>query len=491
MISIFNSLTKQKEPFVPLRTGEVRVYVCGVTVYDDCHIGHARSAFVFDMVRRVFRAHGFKTRFVRNVTDVDDKIIERAREELTHSGDPLNAQTIKAKMTEVAERYRAAFLRDMKALQIEGADLEPRATGHILEMIQMIQVLLDQGAAYARGGDVFFEVKKFRDYGKLSKQSPDQMISGARVDVDDRKKNPLDFALWKAAKGGEPAWEAPWGAGRPGWHIECSAMATRYLGPHFDIHCGGRDLIFPHHENEIAQSECATGAGFANVWMHNGLLTIHGEKMAKSLGNFISIEKVLSEYPAEVLKFFFLSAQYASPIDYTQEKMDQAAQARERFYIYFNRLDKLETIVIAQESGRPSSNILELLDEADQLQGRFEEALEDDFNTPAGLAILFELLSLGNKILEEDAALSEQKILVLKYIGRVIQELGQTVGLFIERGDLGREFSQGPLVKLLLDLREHARKKKDFESSDRVRSELEKLGIVLEDTPQGTSYRVR
>ncbi len=482
-IKIFNTLTGKKEIFKPIKKGKVGMYVCGVTVYDECHIGHARGAFVFDVIRKFFEYKGYKVEFVKNITDVDDKIIEKAKEETRNQGN------IKQKVKEIAERNTKSYYEDMEVLGIEKADFEPRATEYIEDMIKMIKKLIKRGFAYAKESDVFFSVRKFKDYGKLSKQSPDEMLSGVRVEVDERKNDPLDFALWKSSKEGEPSWTSPWGQGRPGWHIECSTMSTKFLGENFDIHGGGMDLIFPHHENEIAQSECATKKPFANYWLHNGLLTIDGEKMAKSLGNFISVRDILKKYHPEVLKLFFLSCHYRSPIDFSYEKMEEAKRARERFYILFDKIDRLMANglwLMTKTKTQPMA--LSYKQKIDFSRKRFEEEMDDDFNTAGALGVLFELVGYLNKKLE----VRSWKLEVgrLNYAKKTLLELGGILGLFKGDRKMGedRKLIEG-LIKLLIDIRDGARKDKDFEMADRIRGELKKIGIVLEDEKEGTIWR--
>lgn len=472
-ISIYNTLTRKLEEFKPIRPGEVRMYVCGVTVYDECHIGHARSAFIFDFIRNYFKYRGYKITFIKNITDIDDKIINRAREETADKNSPLFGKVLNDAVKEIAERYTKSFYEDMELLGIAKADKEPKATEHIKDIIKMICALIEKGRAYASGGDVYFDVRKFAGYGRLSNQDKDQMLEGVRVDISEKKRDPLDFALWKSAKANEPEWDSPWSKGRPGWHIECSAMSTKYLGDNFDIHGGGRDLIFPHHENETAQSECATGKPFANYWIHNGLLTINGEKMSKSLGNYVSIKDVLARYPSDVLKIFFLGALYSHPIDFTWEKMEAAKSAYERFLVL---LDKIERRLGRKGSAKAKSDR-----EIDEIKARFEAAMDNDFNTPSALGALFDLVSAGNKILDRNEDVS-----VIKYLENVLLELGRVLGLSFKaalKGLLDRE------IQKLVDARIEAKKNRDFKEADRIREELKQKGIILEDDKDRTYWR--
>ena len=472
-IFIHNTLTRKLEEFKPVKSGEARIYVCGVTVYDECHLGHARSAFIFDLIRNYLRYRDHKVTFIKNITDVDDKIINRARAEIADKNSPLFGKDLNGAVKEVAERYTKSFYADMDSLGIAKADKEPKATEHIKDIIKMITALIDKGYAYVSGGDVYFEVRKFEGYGKLSNQDKDQMLEGTRIDASEKKKDPLDFALWKSAKENEPEWDSPWGKGRPGWHIECSAMSTRYLGDNFDIHGGGRDLIFPHHENEVAQSECATGRPFANYWIHNGLLTINGEKMSKSLGNYVSIKDVLARYPSDVLKIFFLGAHYSHPIDFTWEKMDAAKSAYERFLVLFDKADR-------RFAGKKAAAVKNNKD-IDEEKAAFEAAMDNDFNTPSALGALFDMVNAGNKILDRNEDVS-----VIKYLENTLRELGGVLGLGFKTVSKGMSDNE---IQKLVDARIEAKNKKDFKESDRIRKELDQKGIILEDGKDKTYWR--
>jgi len=473
-MKIYNSLTRKKEEFMPIKAGSVGIYVCGPTVYDEPHIGHARSAYIFDVIRRYFEYKNNKVTFVRNVTDVDDKIIDKAKRELAvgsrESPAPAVATSVpggvKEKAEEVSKKYLDAYHRDMKLLGIGNPDKEPKATEYIPKMIQFIGLLIEKKAAYESGGDVYFDIKKARGYGKLSNQNPDKMETGARIAPGENKKDPLDFALWKKAKEGEPSWESPWGMGRPGWHIECSVMSSDILGDEFDIHGGGVDLIFPHHENEIAQSEGA-GKKFARYWIHNGLLTINSEKMAKSLGNFISIRDFISRYKdPDYLKLLFLNTHYRHPVDYTEEKISEMKAQKERMLILLEKINRHKT----QDTRHKA-------DEVEKFKVRFEEAMEDDFNMPLALSSMFDLVNFTNKSIEDvNIVLGSKKTLL---------ELAQIFGL-----DLKEEEKDLPAkVGAMIHERDEARKKKDYKRSDEIRKALADMGVILEDTKEGTVWR--
>jgi len=489
-VLVYNTLTKRKEEFVPLHPGKVLMYACGVTVYDDCHIGHARSAVVFDVLVRYLRFQGYQVTWVRNFTDIDDKIIRRAQQE------NLSWQT-------VAETYIAAFQRDMSALGVGPADIEPRATAHIGDIINLINVLEEKGFAYRRDGDVYFAVAKFPGYGKLSGRSLDDMLAGARVDINVQKDNPFDFALWKASKPGEPAWDSPWGPGRPGWHIECSAMSQHFLGPTFDIHGGGADLIFPHHENEIAQSEAANGQPLARYWLHNGMVTINQEKMSKSLGNFFTIQEILAKFPAEVVRFFLIQNHYRSPLDFSDQALAEAQNAVDRLYACLARLDQ----VVAQvQAALPPEDAVVLpgLNAAEHqrlrsLRRRFQEAMDDDFNTAQALGHIFESVRLLNRALEQEPA-DPAALAFLAWLRREITLLGgilnlmqQDPGAMLQTLRQRREaLALDPAtIAALIEERRQARQAKDFAKADAIRQQLADAGILLEDTPQGTTWRVK
>ena len=467
---VYNTLTKRKEPFHPLRPGEVRIYVCGPTVYDYIHVGNARSFVAFDVVRRYLEYKGFKVKFVSNITDVDDKTIRRAKE-------------LNITLQQLGELYTEAYFEDLKALRVRKADVNPRATQHIGEMIALIEKLIEKGYAYVVEGNVYYDVTKFPEYGKLSGVKVESLIKGARVEVDPNKKNPADFALWKSRKPGEPFWYSPWGPGRPGWHIECSVMSSIYLGETFDIHAGGKDLIFPHHENEIAQSEAASGKPLARYWLHNEWLTINGEKMSKSLGNYITVREAVSKYGAQTLRMFLISAHYRSPIDFNERTIEQARRNLEKIRSSiqaFRRLRELETQVEGEK---------ELLAHVEDLRHRFEEAMDDDFNTPKALAAIFDFISELNEFTGSREGVSrETKGRVLK----VIEELLDGV-LGIETKVEEKEV-QGlspKLVELILEVRNVLRRRRDYETADFIRSKLEELGFVIEDSASGTKWKFK
>lgn len=478
-IKIYNSLTRKKEEFVPIKKGRVGIYGCGPTVYDEPHLGHARSAYAFEVLRNYFAYKGYKVTFVRNITDVDDKIIDKARGELAKAGAGETGD-LKAAAREVAEKYLRRYYEDMDALGIKRGDHEPKATEYIEKMIGVIDRLIERGAAYASGGDVYFDVSKFKTYGTLSGQSAENMKLGARIKQGENKEDPLDFALWKSAKPEEPSWKSPWGEGRPGWHIECSTMSMDLLGENFDIHGGGLDLIFPHHENEIAQSESSTGKRFANYWIHNGLLTINQEKMAKSLGNFISIKDILDKYHPEVLKLFFLSGHYRSPLDFTYEKMDETKKARERFFILFDKIDRLKagSPKAKAPAGKAMANI-------EGLEGKFDEAMEDDFNTSLALGYLYEIVNSANKMIDSKKASPGD----LSKVKSTLLELGGIFGLFGDKEEFKKRGSVEDDIKTKIDERNDARKRGDYKAADDIRNELLKEGILLEDTKEGTVWR--
>ncbi len=491
VLQVYNTLTKKKEDFLPLEPGKVSFYVCGVTVYDHCHIGHARSAIVFDVIYRYLLHLGFEVTYVRNFTDIDDKIIRRAQEEGT------DYRTI-------AERYIASFYEDMDALGVLRPTLEPLATDNIPQMIDIIQALMDKGIAYQSGGDVYFQVEKFPEYGKLSGRSLEDMVAGARVDIDPNKRNPLDFVLWKGSKPGEPAWESPWGPGRPGWHIECSAMGGRYLGQTFDIHGGGKDLIFPHHENEIAQSEAAYEKPFVRYWLHNGFVNINNEKMSKSLGNFFTIRDVLERVHPEALRLFVLSKHYRSPVDFSDETVAEAERGLDRLY---NTLAAVESRTSESEPGTVDPKALqaqdnELFQELQALPRNFTEAMDNDFNTAQVIGHLFALQrhlqrfldKFGQKRLKGPAAsLARMGHDELVRHGRVLGLLTRDPAAFMEEQRKLKIRLTGLTeadVERAIAARNDARKSKNFQEADRIRSELEAKGIFLEDSPQGTRWRV-
>ncbi|HET9663589.1 MAG TPA: cysteine--tRNA ligase [Burkholderiales bacterium] len=481
MLRIYNTLTRDKQEFKPIEPGKVRMYVCGMTVYDYCHLGHARVMVVFDVVRRWLRALGFDVTYVRNITDIDDKIIKRAQE---------NNESIDA----LTARFIAAMDEDNAALGVEKPDFEPRATQHVPGMLELIRLLEQRGLAYrAENGDVNYAVRKFPGYGKLSGKSLDELRAGERVEVDASKHDPLDFALWKSAKPGEPYWESPWGRGRPGWHIECSAMSSALLGTHFDIHGGGEDLQFPHHENEIAQSEGAHQHPFVNYWMHNGFVRVDNEKMSKSLGNFFTVRDILAaltdkyhgdrERAAEVVRFFIIRAQYRSPLNYSDQHLEDAGQALTRLY---TALRGIEAVAKPIDWSNPHA-------------ARFKEAMNDDFNTPEAVAVLFDLANEVNKTRSPwDAKLLKSLASVLGLLHRDADDFLQGGDAVVNVTGVSAQGTAGNVsviayppdkIQEMIDARAAARKSKKFAESDRIRKELLDAGIVLEDTPQGTTWR--
>jgi cysteinyl-tRNA synthetase len=468
-LKIFNTLSGEKEEFVPLRAGEVRMYVCGVTVYDSSHIGHARSLLTFDVIYRYLRFLGYQVRFVRNFTDVDDKIIKRANDE-------------QVSWESVTSRYIGEFHRDAEDLGLMTPSSEPRATSHINEIIALVLRLEEKGLAYRVDGDVFYPVQEFAGYGKLSRKKIDELEAGARVEVDDRKRSPLDFALWKSSKPGEPTWESPWGAGRPGWHIECSAMSTKYLEQPFDIHGGGRDLIFPHHENEIAQSEGAFGRPLARYWIHNGFLNIDQEKMSKSLGNFYTIHETLKRADAAALRHYFLGSHYRSPVDFSFEGLEEAGRGMDRIY---ETIDRVERAVGGKANREPEPSLLDA----------FREEMSDDFNTPRALALIFEEVRSLNRLLDErktDGVYG--RALAVKKMCEVLGLLQESPERFFEKKK-ERWLREQQLTDLQVEQwiaeRDRARKEKNWAEADRIRKELNDKGIIIEDTPGETVWKVK
>ena len=468
-LKIFNTLSGEKEAFAPLTAGEVRMYVCGVTVYDSSHIGHARSLLTFDTIYRYLKFSGYRVQFVRNFTDVDDKIINKANEQ-------------KSSCEAISDRYIEEFHRDAEALGLLAPSLEPRATLHIAEIIELMQKLEERKLAYRIDGDVFFSVPGFPGYGKLSRKRIDELEAGARVEIDERKKSPLDFALWKSSKSGEPSWESPWGPGRPGWHIECSAMSCKYLGQPFDIHGGGRDLMFPHHENEIAQSEGAFNLPLARYWMHNGLLTVNGEKMSKSLGNYFTIEEILLEHDSVAVRQLFLASHYRSPGDFSKEALQEAGRAADRIY---------ETIERIGSSGINRQNRV-----ADaSLLADFRHEMDDDFNTPRALALIFDEVRSLNRLLDakQNDGIAERAA-ALETACEALGLLQDGPQAFFNRKKARWLRQQGfteAEVQKAIAARDRARIEKNWQEADRIRNELLAKGIVVEDTRGGTTWKVR
>jgi cysteinyl-tRNA synthetase len=462
-VKVFNTLSVKKETFQP-QASEVKMYVCGVTPYDECHLGHAMSYIIFDVIRRYLRFRGYQVRYVQNVTDIDDKIIERA----SKRGVPA---------AELAQKYTDSFFKDMDALNIERADIYPRATGEIAKITEVIQGLIDKGHAYPAGGSVYFRVKSFPGYGKLSRRNLESMMSSCSIEMGREKEHPMDFALWKAAKPGEPYWESPWGQGRPGWHIECSAMSLKYLGESLDIHGGGQDLVFPHHENEIAQSECFTGVEpFVKYWLHNGMVQFGEEKMSKSLGNLITIKEALEKYSADALRIFVLSSHYRSPLTYSEAAIEAAKRGADR---------------LEQAANNPAGKGKKKADiDISVYKDKFVEAMDDDFNTPQAIAVLFDLSKEINRASEAGCDSEDAR--------KMLKNLSGVLGLILEpsrqlvkepTGTPSAETGSEEEVINLIRQREEMRKARKWAEADEIRGRLDKMGIILEDTPQGTAWR--
>ncbi|MBQ3427613.1 MAG: cysteine--tRNA ligase [Clostridia bacterium] len=459
---IYNTLTRKKEEFVPIDKNNVRMYSCGPTVYDYFHIGNARPFIVFDTMRRYLEYIGYKVTFVQNFTDIDDKMIKRANAEGT---------TVK----ELGERFIEEYYKDAAAIGVHKATIHPKATENINAIIDTVKKLVDNGYAYNRDGNVYFATKKFKDYGKLSKQPLEELEVGARIDVTEDKDDPMDFALWKAKKPNEPFWASPWGEGRPGWHIECSAMANKYLGETIDIHSGGQDLIFPHHENEIAQSECANCKPFANYWMHNGYINIDGKKMSKSLGNFFTVRDILKEYDGEIIRFFMLSAHYRSPINFADTLMEQAKSAVERVYTCIENLEFLS------ENAAETGFDTELKAKLDECRGKFKAAMDDDLNTADAIAAIFDIVYIANTEITSDSGKE-----ATEYALSLIRELGEVLGLFVKKQDNSIDAE----VEELIEKRQAARAAKDWATADAIRDKLKEMNIILKDTPDGVKWSV-
>ena len=463
-MKVFNTLTRKKEELVPINEGEFKIYACGPTVYNYIHIGNARPLCVFDVLRRYLEYMGNKVTFVQNFTDIDDKIIRRANEE---------GVTYK----DISEKYIEEFWVDAKGLNIREATVHPKATENIDEIISIVSSLVEKGFAYAVNGDVYFSTKKFKEYGKLSHQPLEELEAGARINIGEVKKDPMDFALWKAAKPGEPYWDSPWGQGRPGWHIECSAMVRRYLGETIDIHCGGQDLIFPHHENEIAQSECCNGVPFAKYWMHNGFITVDKVKMSKSLGNFFTVRDVAEQFGYEPIRMLMLSCQYRSPINYSFDAIEQCRASLERLYTCRGNLDfALKNAV--EEAGPDDGDIMELIDKR---RREFVDAMEDDLNTADAIGVIFELVRDINTNINEGV----QSRSIVEYAAEALDELTGVLGLLYNRK---ADESLDAEIERLIEERNAARKAKNWAEADRIRDDLKARGIVLEDTAQGVKW---
>jgi len=476
-LRIFNTLNSKKELFEPLEAGKVRMYVCGPTVYDACHIGHARSVVVFDVIARYLKEKGYDVTYIRNFTDVDDKIIQKANQ-------------LGIDSTAVAERFIEEFYQDMDALNVQRATIEPKATDHIAQIVEFIEKLILKGFAYPINGDVYYSVEKFKRYGKLSGRKLEDMEAGARIDIDERKQNPFDFALWKSAKPGEPAWDSPWGQGRPGWHIECSAMSREYLGETFDIHGGGKDLCFPHHENEIAQSESLSGKPFVRYWVHNGFVNINQEKMSKSLGNFLMIKDVLKSYHPETVRLFLLSNHYRSPIDFTDKAMDESSKGLDKIYALLERVEKKVGPIFLVQDVEPGI-----------CWKHFCDAMDDDFNSARSIGIIFDTVRSLNRLLDQhENNLSSEVKQTLQSGLADIRRTGEILGMFLEHPTqyfdnkqtqvLEQKSIDHAVVAEMVKQREAARKSKNWEMADQIRKELVDMGISLEDRAGGPVWKI-
>jgi cysteinyl-tRNA synthetase len=489
-LRVYNTLTRTKEEFKPVRPGQVGMYVCGPTVYKPSHIGHMVGPVIFDSVKRYLTYLGYKVTWVVNITDVDDKLINRARE-------------LNTTVQNLAEKMTVDYLDSLKKLNVTGIDHMPKATEHIAGMIEMMQGLISKGHAYAAGGDVYFDISKDHDYGKLCNRDPEQLEAGVRIEVSDKKRNPGDFALWKGAKPGEPAWDSPWGPGRPGWHIECSAMSRSLLGDTIDIHGGGLDLQFPHHENELAQSESFTGVPFARYWMHNGLLKMGTAKMAGSVGNVVNVVDLLQAHAPETVRFLLLGTHYRSPIEYSERRLDEVGTSLENFYRFFERYTRVtrEDFYALDAPKRigpfdvPTAN--EFLTEVARLRGQFLEAMDDDFNTGGAVGKLYELLTVLNRFADtaklEAPGATADHVAQFKRGVTVLRELSGILGLFEQKpaaSSAANDELVAGLIQLLIDVRQEARKTKQFTMGDMIRSRLADLGVTLEDRPGGTGWRI-
>lgn len=474
-MKIYNTLSRSTEEFVPLQPGKVRFYMCGPTVYDYIHIGNARAFIVFDVLRRFLEFQDYQVAYVMNLTDIDDRIIERAQRD-------------KVDTKVITEKYSEAFFKDLEMLGVKSADVHPRATDNVEMIIGLIEKLVEKDMAYNVDGNVFFNVAKFGEYGKLSGKKLDELRVGARVSVDENKQSPLDFALWKKQKPGEPAWESPWGPGRPGWHIECSAMSMKHLGETFDIHAGGTDLIFPHHENEVAQSEGATGKPFVRYWLHNGFLQIDGDKMSKSLGNFRTVRDVLKKYSGVDIRLFFLQKHYRNPIDLTEEGLQAAHSAATRLNAFYQKLSARVNEITqsdsdSEESPHLSENISKLRDE-------LIAAMQDDMNTPMALAKLFDIIRQTNSLLSKDKLLSQESKELIA-VKNEFEKLDSFLGLLEKKIEQKASDSSAELIDLLIEVRRDLRTMKQWELADKVRDRLSELGIVLEDSAKGTEWHLK
>ena len=486
-LRIYNTLTGKVEEFVPISPPKVLIYTCGVTVYDDSHVGHGRSLIVFDTFRRYLEHLGYRVKFVRNFTDVDDKIINRANKECKD-------------FMSIANRYIASYYQDMEILRVKPADVEPRVTEHMEEIINVIKSLIEKGYAYESEGDVYFSVASFPEYGKLSKRNVEELQAGARVEPSEKKRDPLDFALWKSAKAGEPAWDSPWGPGRPGWHTECVAMIFKHLGETVDIHGGGLDLVFPHHENEIAQAEAITGKPFARYWMHNGLVTVGGQKMSKSLGNYVTLREVYEKYHPDILRLLVLFTHYRSPLDFSWEKMEETKRAYERMKDALLDIEVLKNLPRVETKERHK-----IYDKVKEVEEAFFKDLSDDFNTPSALSHIFSLITELNKIKNsafERKGISEQELQAYEFaVNSILNNMKGVFGIFEDlfpscgtQETVRKELAPASavdekLISLLIEVRNMARQEKVYKLADYIRDKLKDLDIVLEDTPAGTKWK--
>ncbi len=475
-LRIYNTLSQKKEEFEPLNSSEVKMYVCGITPYDETHLGHGRAYITFDVIQRYLKELGYKVKYVQNITDIDDKIIKKSQIRMTN--DELNSKSQLERCKEITDKYTEAYFEVMDKLNVEKADVYPKATDNIEGMVKWVKNLVDKGFAYEIDGDVYFAVDKFKDYGQLSKRKKKDMLAGARVKVDKRKKSPLDFALWKTAKEGEPFWDSPWGKGRPGWHIECSIMSTKHLGEQFDIHGGGRDLIFPHHENEIAQTEAATGKPLVKYWMHNGFVNINKLKMSKSLGNFFTLKDIFKTFDPMVVRFFLLSTHYRSPINYSDKELGNAKEAYGKICKFIQDID---FILSKNKEDAPEIEIEDLKEALLEYKNKFHEAMNDDFNTASAIAAIFEMIHFCNKAIAKGET-EKQTLLIMK---TSVLELCSILGLQIV---VTKQALPQDEIGTLIKEREEARQNKDFKKADQIRDKLTEMGISIEDTAHGARW---
>jgi len=478
-LRLYNTMSKQKEEFKPRTPGKVSLYVCGPTTYDYIHLGNARPLIVFDMVRRYLEYKGFEVEYIQNFTDIDDKIINRAKKEQV---DALG----------LAAKYIKEFFKDAEALGVREADKNPKVSEHLPEIIDMIEKLVQKDFAYQVDGDVYYDVRKFEGYGKLSGRCLEDMQAGARVDVDQRKHHPMDFALWKSTKEGEPSWDSPWGKGRPGWHIECSAMSVKYLGHTFDIHGGGFDLIFPHHENEIAQTEACTGQIFSKYWMHNGFITVNEEKMSKSLGNFFTVREILKKYDPQVVRFYMLSTHYRSPLDFDDSKLEMNKKSLARLTNTYARLKEFIGLDEGIDNKTNSLEGTDIVQKAKEGLIKFQEAMDDDFNTALAIAVIFDLARETNGYLNHAVAHpGSGQHHTLTEVAKILENMAAVLGLNIQKSTQEDKHDiSAALMELIIDIRQEARSKKDWATADKIRDSLKETGITLEDTSQGVRWKI-